>query len=116
MRQADGPSTGRQIGVSVALLVIDLMFVAWAVFAVGMEGWADSFESDGVPPGSPRVASQAAWLLGGSAVLTGCGLLQVQALCHVRPRTISAVFGQKASMRGPLLRKHLSRWGNICPH
>ena len=74
MRQADGPSTGRQIGVGVALLVIDLMFVAWAVFAVGMEGWADSFESDGVPPGAPRVASQAAWLLGGSAVLTGRGL------------------------------------------
>ncbi|MBT2876025.1 hypothetical protein HET67_32075 [Streptomyces sp. McG7] len=78
MRQADGPSTGRQIGVSVALLVIDLMFVAWAVFAVGMEGWADSFESDGVPPGAPRVASQAAWLLGGSAVLTGCGLLALR--------------------------------------
>ncbi|MFJ8049230.1 hypothetical protein [Streptomyces luteogriseus] len=59
-----------------ALLVIDFMLIAWSVYSVGMAGWADSYESDGVVPSSvPRAASQAWWLLGGGAVLTGGGLL-----------------------------------------
>ncbi|MFH8497574.1 hypothetical protein [Streptomyces coeruleorubidus] len=72
MRRANEPSTGQQIGVSVALLVIDFMLIAWAVYGVAMAGWADSYESDGVVP---SMASQALWLLGGGAVLTGGGLL-----------------------------------------
>jgi hypothetical protein len=76
MRQTNEPSTGQQIGVSVALLVIDFMLIAWSVYGVGMAGWADSYESDGVVPSSAsRAASQALWLLGGGAVLTGGGLL-----------------------------------------
>ncbi|MFI6371199.1 hypothetical protein [Streptomyces sp. NPDC050546] len=76
MRQPNEPSTGRQIGVSVALLVIDFMLIAWSVYAVGIAGWADSYESDGVVPTSAsRAASQASWILGGGAVLTGGGLL-----------------------------------------
>ncbi|MFH8657746.1 hypothetical protein [Streptomyces afghaniensis] len=76
MRRVNEPSTGRQIGVSLALLVIDFMLIAWSVYGVGMAGWADSYESDGVSPTSAsRAASQALWLLGGGAVLTGGGLL-----------------------------------------
>lgn len=76
MGQAKEPSTGQQIGVSVALLVIDLMVIAWAVYGYGIAGWADSYESDSVNPSSAsRAASQASWLLGGGAVLTGGGLL-----------------------------------------
>ncbi|MGW7506325.1 hypothetical protein ACWGJ0_01095 [Streptomyces massasporeus] len=76
MRQPNEPSTGRQIGVSVALLVIDFMLIAWSVYGVGIAGWADSYESDGVVPTSAsRAASQALWLLCGAAVLTGGGLL-----------------------------------------
>ncbi|MDT0389272.1 hypothetical protein [Streptomyces dubilierae] len=76
MRRANEPSTGRQIGVSLALLVIDLMLIAWSVYGVGIAGWADSYESDGVVPSSAsQAASQAMWLLGGGAVLTGGGLL-----------------------------------------
>ncbi|CAL9486245.1 hypothetical protein SUDANB146_03128 [Streptomyces sp. enrichment culture] len=76
MRRTNGPSAGRQIGVSVALLVIDFMLIAWSVYGVGIAGWADSYESDGVVPSSAsRAASQAWWLLGGGAVLTGGGLL-----------------------------------------
>ncbi|MFF8937754.1 hypothetical protein ACF08O_24005 [Streptomyces paradoxus] len=75
----DEPSTGQQIGVSLALLVIDFMVIAWAVYGVGMAGWADSYESDGVVPSSAsRAASQALWLLGGGAVLTGGGLLALR--------------------------------------
>ncbi|MGW0916178.1 hypothetical protein ACWD1Z_31235 [Streptomyces sp. NPDC002784] len=76
MRRANEPSTGQQIGVSVALLVIDFMLIAWSVYGVGMAVWADSYESDGVVPlSASRAASQALWLLGGGAVLTGGGLL-----------------------------------------
>lgn len=76
MRQANEPSTGMQIGVSAALLVIDFMLITWSVFGVGTAGWADGYESDGVAPSSAsRAASQAWWLLGGGAVLTSGGLL-----------------------------------------
>ncbi len=76
MRRASEPSTGQQIGVSVLLLVIDFMLIAWSVYGVGMAGWADGYESDGVAPSSAsQAASQALWLLGGGAVLTGGGLL-----------------------------------------
>ncbi|WP_307176503.1 hypothetical protein [Streptomyces africanus] len=62
-----------------ALLVIDFMLIAWSVYAVGIAGWADSYESDGVAPSSAsRAASQASWLLGGGAVLTGGGLLALR--------------------------------------
>ncbi|NEE06920.1 hypothetical protein G3M58_10745 [Streptomyces sp. SID7499] len=75
MRLRNEPSTGRQIGVSLALLVIDFMLIAWSVYSVGMAGWADSYESDGVvPTGASRAASEALWLLCGGAVLTGGGL------------------------------------------
>ncbi len=79
MRRADEPSTGQQIGVSVALFVIDFMLIAWSVYSVGIAGWADGYESDGVAPSSAsRAASQAWWLLGGGAVLTGGGLLALR--------------------------------------
>ncbi|MGW3684445.1 hypothetical protein [Streptomyces prasinus] len=76
MRRANEPSTGQQIGMSVALLVLDFMLIAWSVYGVGMAGWADSYESDGVAPSSvSQAVSQTWWLLGGGAVLTGGGLL-----------------------------------------
>ncbi|MFF7736303.1 MULTISPECIES: hypothetical protein [unclassified Streptomyces] len=76
MSQSKRPTTGSQIGVSLALLVIDLMVIAWSVYSVGIAGWADGYESDGVVPTSAsRAASQALWLLCGGAVLTGGGLL-----------------------------------------
>ncbi|BFO13907.1 hypothetical protein SHKM778_02950 [Streptomyces sp. KM77-8] len=65
MRRTNDPSTGQQIAVSAALLVIDLMLIGWSVYAVGMAGWADSYQSDGVAPSSvPEAMSQALWLLG----------------------------------------------------
>jgi hypothetical protein len=76
MRRTNEPSTGRQVGVGVALLVIDFVLIAWSVHGVGTAGRADSHESDGVAPSSAsRAASQAWWLLGGGAVLTGGGPL-----------------------------------------
>ncbi|WP_235614551.1 hypothetical protein [Streptomyces ambofaciens] len=76
MGRVSQPSTGRQIGVGVALVVIDLVVIVWTVYGYGMAGWADSYESDGAGPSSAsRVASQASWLLGGGAVVTGGGLL-----------------------------------------
>lgn len=68
------PSTGRQVGVSVALLVIDLVVIAWLVFRYGMTGWADSYDSAN-PPGAPQEAARGMWLLLGGAVVTGGGLI-----------------------------------------
>ncbi|MEV5186339.1 hypothetical protein [Streptomyces werraensis] len=73
---ADELSTGPQIGVSVALLLVDLMLIAGSVYCVGTAGWAGSYGSDSAAAsGASEVAAQAMWLLGGSAVLTGGGLL-----------------------------------------
>ncbi|GAB2733539.1 hypothetical protein GCM10027072_30340 [Streptomyces bullii] len=75
MRPGGAPSTGEQIGVSVALLVIDLMVIAYLLFIrYGMTGWADAYDSDN-PPDAPREALRGMWLLVGGAVVTGGGLL-----------------------------------------
>jgi hypothetical protein len=75
MRSGGDPSTGAQVGVSVALLVIDLMVIAWSVFVqYGMAGWADSY-NDGAPPSAPKEALRGMWLLAGGAVITGGSLL-----------------------------------------
>ncbi|MFC9845985.1 hypothetical protein ACFWFF_04740 [Streptomyces sp. NPDC060223] len=74
MRRPSKPSTGQQVGVSLALLLIDLMVIAWLMYGYGITGWADSYD-DSNPPDAPRVARQAMWFLAGGAVLTGGGLL-----------------------------------------
>jgi hypothetical protein len=69
------PSTGEQVGVTAALLVIDLVVIAWlVVIQYGMTAWADSYNG-GAPPGARREALRGAWLLAGGAVVTGGGLL-----------------------------------------
>ncbi|MFH8767398.1 hypothetical protein [Streptomyces althioticus] len=72
----DKPSTGPQIGVGVALLLVDLVLIAGSVYCVGVAGWADGYGSGGsAASGASQTAAQAMWLLGGGAVLTGGGLL-----------------------------------------
>lgn len=72
----DKPSTGPQIGVGVALLLVDLVLIAVSVYCVGVAGWADGYESGGsAASGASQTAAQAMWLLGAGAVLTGGGLL-----------------------------------------
>ncbi len=57
-----------------ALLVIDLMAVAYLVLLrYGMTGWADAYDSAD-PPDAPREALRGMWLLVGGAVATGGGL------------------------------------------
>ncbi|MCV2459631.1 hypothetical protein OEB94_10180 [Streptomyces sp. ICN988] len=75
MSSGDEPSTGAQVGVSAALLVIDVMVIAWLFFIqYGMAGWADQYNG-GAPPGAPKEALRGMWLLAGGAVITGGGLL-----------------------------------------
>lgn len=75
MRSEGEPTTGAQLGVSVALLFIDLMVIAWLVIIqYGMAGWADSYNG-GAPPSAPKEALRGMWLLAGGAVITGGGLL-----------------------------------------
>nr|WP_314225264.1 DUF6234 family protein [Streptomyces sp. DSM 40713] len=75
MRPGGEPSTGEQVGVGVAFLVIDLMLIAYLVFIrYGMTGWADAYDS-GNPPDAPREALRGMWLLVGGAVVTGGGLV-----------------------------------------
>ncbi len=76
MGQAKIPSTGEQIWAGVALLVIDFMVIACAVYVYGIAGWADSYDSDTTNASrASESASQASWLLVGGAVVTGGGLL-----------------------------------------
>ncbi|MER6157860.1 DUF6234 family protein [Streptomyces sp. NPDC001868] len=77
MSRESGPSTGRQVGVGVALLIIDLMVIAWLVFAYGMTGWADAYDS-GNPPSAPKEALRGMWILTGCAVVTGGALLALR--------------------------------------
>jgi hypothetical protein len=68
------PSTGRQVGVSLALLLTDLLAIAWLLYGYGMTGWADSYDETNAPE-APQVAKQAMWFLVGGAVVTGGSLL-----------------------------------------
>ncbi|MFF4400500.1 hypothetical protein [Streptomyces sp. NPDC001480] len=77
MKPPRKPPPGQQAGLGVALLLIDLLVIAWLLYGYGMTGWADSY--DGVnAPGAPKVARQAMWLLLGGAVVTGGGLLALR--------------------------------------
>ncbi|WP_326694372.1 MULTISPECIES: DUF6234 family protein [unclassified Streptomyces] len=77
MRPGGEPSTGEQVGVSVALLVLDLVVIAWLIYRYGIAGWADSYDR-GNPPGASKEALRGMWLLVGGAVVTGGGLLALR--------------------------------------
>jgi hypothetical protein len=66
-------TTGRQVGVSLALLILDLMVIGWLVFRYGMTGWADGHDQVNLP-GAPKMAWLGMWLLVGGALVTGGGL------------------------------------------
>lgn len=75
MRPGGEPSIGEQVGVSVALLVIDLMVIAWLVIIqYGVSSWADNYNG-GNPPSAPKEALRGMWLLAAGALVTGGGLL-----------------------------------------
>ncbi|MGW7252889.1 DUF6234 family protein [Streptomyces sp. NPDC054834] len=77
MKPLRKPPTGQQVGLGMALLLLDLLIIAWLLYGYGMTGWADSY--DGVnAPEAPKVARQAMWLLLGGAVVTGGGLLALR--------------------------------------
>ncbi|UCA54212.1 hypothetical protein LEL86_35280 [Streptomyces sp. WA6-1-16] len=60
---------------SVALLVIDLMVIAWLVIIqYGVSSWADNYNG-GNPRGAPEEALRGMWLLAAGALVTGGGLL-----------------------------------------
>ncbi len=73
----NNPSTGRQVGASVALLVIDLLAMAWLLYGYGISGWADSLNG-GNAPEAPDFARRAMWFLAGGAAVTGGGLLALR--------------------------------------
>ncbi|MET7695354.1 DUF6234 family protein [Streptomyces sp. NPDC005483] len=77
MESGNEPSTGQQLGVGLALVILDLMVIAWLVFRYGMTGWADSYDRDNLPD-APKMAWQGMWLLVGGAVVTGGGLLAMR--------------------------------------
>ncbi|MET8940274.1 DUF6234 family protein [Streptomyces rubiginosohelvolus] len=75
MRPGGEPSIGEQVGVSVALLVVDLMVIAWLVIIqYGVSCWADNYNG-GNPPSASKEALRGMWLLAAGALVTGGGLL-----------------------------------------
>lgn len=76
-KRTGGPSAGRQIGLGLALLLIDLLVIAWLLYGYAITGWADGYDAAGAPD-APRAARQAMWFLTGGAVVTGGGLLALR--------------------------------------
>ncbi|GGW40196.1 hypothetical protein GCM10010340_17460 [Streptomyces griseoloalbus] len=77
VERVSNPSTGPQVGVGIALLVIDLLAVALLLYGYGIHGWADGYNG-GNTPEAPRFAWRAMWCLAGGAAVTGGGLLAVR--------------------------------------
>ncbi|MET9952520.1 hypothetical protein ABZ135_13380 [Streptomyces sp. NPDC006339] len=73
-KRGNGPTTGSRIAVAVALLLIDLLVVAWLLYGYGITGWADAHDPAN-PPEAPHLARRSAWLLSAGAIVTGGGLL-----------------------------------------
>ncbi|MFF0752550.1 hypothetical protein [Streptomyces sp. NPDC004267] len=73
-RARGGLTVGQTIALVVALLVIDLVVIAWLVYGYGITGWADGYDAPEQAE-APHVAEQAAWFLAGAAAVTGGGLL-----------------------------------------
>ncbi|MFF5970133.1 DUF6234 family protein [Streptomyces sp. NPDC012769] len=73
-KPGNGPSTGQRIAVAVALLLIDLLVIAWLLYGYGVTAWADGYDPAN-PPEAPRMARRSAWLLAAAAAVTGGGLL-----------------------------------------
>ncbi|MBC2876500.1 MULTISPECIES: DUF6234 family protein [Streptomyces] len=71
------PSIGQEIGLSLALLLLDLMVMAWFFYGYGITAWADGYDTPNAPE-APGVARQAMWVLAGGAVVTGGGLLALR--------------------------------------
>ena len=77
VERVSNPSTGLQVGVSVALLVIDLLAVAGLLYGFVMYAWADDFRG-GYAPEAPKFAWRVMWFLTGGAAVTGGGLLALR--------------------------------------
>ncbi|MEV6005039.1 hypothetical protein AB0M25_38960 [Streptomyces griseomycini] len=77
MEFVNNPSTGLQVGVSVALLVVDLLVLVGLLYGFGIYGWADGFNG-GNAPEAPGFAWRAMWFLAGGAAVTGGGLLALR--------------------------------------
>ncbi|WP_437015841.1 hypothetical protein [Streptomyces sp. enrichment culture] len=71
------PPTGPQVGVGIALFVIDLLVFAWLLYGYGISGWADG-HNGGDTPQAPGFARRAMWFLAGGAAVTGGGLLALR--------------------------------------
>ncbi|MFC4517595.1 hypothetical protein [Streptomyces ehimensis] len=71
------PSIGQEVGLSLALLLLDLMVVFWLFYGYGITAWADGYDTPNSPE-APGVARQAAWVLAGGAVVTGTGLIALR--------------------------------------
>ncbi|MET9903453.1 hypothetical protein [Streptomyces sp. NPDC006446] len=77
MERGNEPSTGAQVMISVLLLGVDLMVIAWLLYGYGITGWADGYD-EGNAPEAPEVAWRGMWILAGGAVVTGGGLVALR--------------------------------------
>ncbi|WP_066931390.1 DUF6234 family protein [Streptomyces sp. NBRC 110611] len=95
MQGKTGPSRGTDIGVAIALLVLDILLVGWLLYGYGITGWADGY-SPNREPEAPDVARTAIWILLGGSVVSGGGLLYLR--CWVAGVTQFLVLGAGAML------------------
>ncbi|MEU2021508.1 DUF6234 family protein [Streptomyces sp. NPDC016469] len=69
------PSKGFQIAAGCVWLLVDAVLTACLLFRYGMSGWADAYDDPVNAPAAPAEARRAAWILLGTAVVSGGFLL-----------------------------------------
>ncbi|MGQ4485429.1 DUF6234 family protein [Streptomyces sp. 372A] len=69
------PSKGFQVAAGCVWLVVDVALIGCLLFRYGMTGWADGYDDPVNPPAAPAEARRAAWIVLGTAVVSGGFLL-----------------------------------------
>ncbi|WP_239079730.1 DUF6234 family protein [Streptomyces sp. SID7909] len=69
------PSKGFQVAAGCVSLIVNVALVGYLLFRYGMTGWSDSYDDPVNAPAAPAEARRAAWIVLGTAVVSGGFLL-----------------------------------------
>ncbi len=69
------PSKGFQAAAGCVWLIVDVALVGYLLFRYGMTGWSDGCDDPVNAPAAPAEARRAAWIVLGTAIVSGGFLL-----------------------------------------
>ncbi|MGW2472643.1 hypothetical protein [Streptomyces sp. NPDC001665] len=73
--QNDEPAKGFQVAAGCVWLIVDVALIGYLLFRYGMTGWSESYDDPVHAPAAPAEARRAAWIVLGTAVVSGGFLL-----------------------------------------